>query len=326
MKKRKLGITELELTVIGFGAWAIGGGNNEIGWGPQDDKDAMAAMLHALETGINWIDTAAVYGLGHSEELVGKILKEVREKPVVATKCGIRWDAAGKITRWVDAEQVYREVEASLRRLRVETIDLYQLHWPLPDENLEEVWEAMATVKKQGKARYIGVSNHTVEQMKRIAPIHPIASLQPRYSMIHHEIEADALPYCGQNNIGVVCYSPMGKGFLTGKFTAEWIAALPESDHRKRDPDFAGERFKTHLKLIDGLRPIAQRSGITLSQLSLAWVLRKNEVTAAIAGARSPQQIEETAKAADVVLCNDDLSEIEELIETHDKTISKLNS
>jgi aryl-alcohol dehydrogenase-like predicted oxidoreductase len=325
MQKRKLGNTGLELSVIGFGAWAIGGGEWEYSWGPQDEKDAMAAMLHALDVGINWIDTAAVYGLGHSEELVGKMLKEVRQKPIIATKCGITWDKTGKITRWANAEQVYREVEASLRRLKVETIDLYQLHWPFPDENLEEVWEAMATVKKQGKVRYIGVSNHTVEQMKVIAPIHPIASLQPKYSMIHHEIETDILPYCGKNNIGVVCYSPMAKGLLTGKFTTEKLTTLPDSDHRRRDPEFQGDMFKAHLKLIDGLRPIAQRSGITLSQLSLAWVLRKNEVTSAIAGARSPQQIEETAKAADIKLGTDDITEIEELIEQHDKTISKLN-
>lgn len=325
MKKRKLGTTEFELSVIGFGAWAIGGGEWEYSWGPQDEKEAMAAMFHAMEVGINWIDTAAVYGLGHSEELVGKFLKEVRQKPIVATKCGITWDKAGKITRWANARQVYQEVDASLRRLKVEAIDLYQVHWPTP-ENLEEVWTAMADIKKQGKVRHIGVSNHNVEQMKIISAIHPIASLQPKYSMIHHEIEADILPYCGQNNIGVICYSPMTKGILTGKFSAEKIAALPDSDHRKKDPDFQGERFKAHLKLIDGLRPIAQRSGITLNQLSLAWVLRKNEVTSAIAGARTPQQIEETAKAGDIKLGNDDIIEIEELIEQHDKAISKLNS
>jgi len=325
MQKRKLGITALELSVIGFGAWAIGGGNNETGWGPQDEKDAIAAMLHALDVDINWIDTAAVYGLGHSEELVGKMLKEVRQKPIVATKCGITWDTAGKITRWANAEQVYREVEASLRRLKVETIDLYQLHWPFPDENLEEVWEAMAAVKKQGKARYIGACNCNIEQLQRLAAIHPVASLQARYNMIHRDIEADILPYGGKNTIGMVCYSPMGKGLLTGKMTAEHITSLPDSDHRKKDPDFQGERFKVHLKLIDSLRPIAQRSGITLSQLSLAWVLRQKEVTSAIAGARSPRQIEETAKAADVKLHGDEIANIEQLIEQHDKAVSKLH-
>jgi aryl-alcohol dehydrogenase-like predicted oxidoreductase len=325
MQKRKLGNTELELSVIGFGAWAIGGGEWEYAWGPQDEKDAMAAMLHSLEVGVNWIDTAAVYGLGHSEELVGKLLKESRQKPIVATKCGITWDKAGKITRWANAKQVYEEVEASLRRLKIETIDLYQLHWP-PEGTLEEVWTAMADIKKQGKARHIGVSNHTVEQMKVISAIHPIASLQPKYSMIHHEIDADILPYCGKNNIGVVCYSPMAKGLLTGKFTAEKIAALSDSDHRRRDSEFQGDTFKAHLRLVDGLRPIAQRSGITLSQLSLAWVLRRNEVTSAIAGARSPQQIEETAKAADIILCSEDIAEIADLIENHDKAISKLNT
>jgi aryl-alcohol dehydrogenase-like predicted oxidoreductase len=324
MQKRKLGNTGLELSVIGFGAWAIGGGEWEYSWGPQDDKEAIAAMVRGLEVGINWIDTAAVYGLGHSEELVGKLLKEVREKPIVATKCGITWDKAGKITAWANAKQVYREVDASLRRLGIETIDLYQLHWPT-DDTLEEVWEAMADISKQGKVRYIGVSNFTVEQMKRVAPIHPIASLQPRYSMIHRDIETEILPYCGKNNIGVVCYSPMCKGILTGKMTAERIASLPNADHRKRDPDFQGELFKVHLKLVENLRPVAKRNGITLAQLSLAWVLQRKEVTAAIAGARSPAQIEETAKAGDIALNKDDIAEIENLIENHDKMISKLN-
>jgi aryl-alcohol dehydrogenase-like predicted oxidoreductase len=317
MQKRKLGYTELELSVIGFGAWAIGGGEWEYSWGPQDDNDAIAAITRALEIGINWIDTAAVYGLGHSEELVGQVLRQVPEKPIVATKCGITWDKAGKITRWANAKQVYQEIEASLRRLKVETIDLYQLHWP-PDDMLEEVWEAMATVKKQGKARYIGVSNCNVEQLKRIAPIHPIASLQPRYSMIHRDIESEILPYCGKNNIGVVCYSPMGKGLLTGKMTAERTSSLSADDHRRNDPDFHGELFKAHLRLVDSLRPVAQRSSKTLAQLALAWVLRRKEVTAAIAGARSPAQIEETAKAGDWNLSADDIREIEELIEQHD--------
>jgi aryl-alcohol dehydrogenase-like predicted oxidoreductase len=316
MQKRKLGITDLELSAIGFGAWAIGGGEWQYSWGPQNDKEAIAAMIRATEVEINWIDTAAVYGLGHSEELVGKMLKEVRQKPIVATKCGITWDAAGNINRWIDAKQVYAEIEASLRRLRVDVIDLYQVHHPT-DETLEETWEAMANVKKQGKARYIGVSGYNVEQMKRIMPIHPIASLQRRYSMIHREIETEILPYCAQNNIGVVCNSPMGKGLLTGKITVEWIAALPESDHRKRDPDFGGERLKAHLKLVYGLKSVAQRNGWTPAQLALAWLLRRKEVTSAIAGARSPAQIEETAKAGDLTLSKDDMAEIEESIERH---------
>jgi aryl-alcohol dehydrogenase-like predicted oxidoreductase len=325
MQKRKLGISDLELSAIGFGAWAIGGGEWEYSWGPQDDKAAIAAMTRALETGVNWIDTAAVYGLGHSEELVGKFLKQVSQRPIVATKCGITWDKAGKITRWANAKQVYEEVEASLRRLRVETIDLYQLHWP-PDDTLEEVWQAMADIKKQGKVRNIGASNFTIEQMKRCALIHPVASLQPRYSMIHRDIESEILPYCGKNNIGVVCYSPMGKGLLTGKMTAGRIAALPEADHRRKDPDFEGGRLSAHLKLAENLRPIAQRNSKTLAQLSLAWVLRRKEVTSAIAGARSPAQIEETAKAGDWNLNAEDAAQIEELIASHDKAISKLNT
>jgi len=320
MDKRKLGKTDLELSVIGFGAWAIGGIGTEFSWGPQDDKIAVDAMLHAVDVGINWIDTAAAYGMGHSEELVGQVVRQTKQKPIVATKCGISWDKAGKVTRFINAKQVYTEIEASLRRLKMEPIDLYQVHWPT-EENLEEVWEAMVKVKQQGKVRHIGVSNHTVEQMKRIMPIHSIASLQPKYSMIHRESEKEILPYCGEHKIGVVAYSPMCKGLLTGKMTIERVALLPESDHRKRDPDFQGDTFKAHLALVEGLRPIAMRNGKTLAQLALAWVLRRKEVTSAIAGARSPQQIEETAKAGDWKLNGEDIQEIEKLITKHDAAL-----
>jgi aryl-alcohol dehydrogenase-like predicted oxidoreductase len=319
MYKRKLGTTDLELSVVGFGAWAIGGGQWEYSWGPQDDKESATAIIRALELGINWIDTAAVYGLGHSEEVIGKVLKEyTSQRPIIATKCGISWDSQGKVNRWVDAKQVRREVEASLRRLDVETIDLYQVHWPNPDENIEDVWTEMAKIVKEGKARHIGVSNYSISQLSRIIPIHPVASLQPRYSMIHRDIEEDVLPFCKTHHIGVICYSPMGKGLLTGKMTLDRIAALAPDDHRRNDPDYNSPLLDRHLNLVEALRPIAQRNGRTLAQLALAWVLRKSEVTAAIAGARHANQVEETAKAGDWRLSVQDIEEIGELIEKYE--------
>jgi aryl-alcohol dehydrogenase-like predicted oxidoreductase len=318
MQKRRLGNTELQLTTVGFGAWAMGGGGWEFAWGQQDDRDSAAAIIRALEIGVNWIDTAAAYGLGHSEEVIGKVLKEVKERPIIATKCGINWDSSGKITRWVDAKQVHREIEASLKRLGVDAIDLYQVHWPFPDDRIEEVWDAMADVVKQGKARYIGVSNYTVAQIKRILPIHEVASVQPRYSMIHRDIEDDLLPFCDEHRIGVVCYSPMGKGILTGKMTKERVNAMAPDDHRRNDPDFQEPRIDAHLQLVESLRPIAEAQGRSLAQLAIAWVLRRNEVTAAIAGARRPEQIEDTAKASDWRLSPHEIEKVGELLEKHE--------
>jgi aryl-alcohol dehydrogenase-like predicted oxidoreductase len=318
MRKRRLGQTDLELTVIGFGAWAMGGGGWQYAWGPQDDKESAAAIIRALEVGINWIDTAAVYGLGHSEEVIGQVLKEVKERPIVATKCGITWDSSGKINRWVDGAQVQREIEASLKRLKVDVIDLYQVHWPNPDEKIEEVWAEMARVVEQGKARYIGVSNYNVSQMRRIMPIRQVASAQSRYSMIHRDIENDLLPFCDENRIGVVCYSPMGKGLLTGKMTAERIAALAPDDHRRNDPDFKEPMLGAHLKLVQELTSISARNGRTLAELALAWVLRRNEVTSAIAGARRADQVEETARAGEWQLSVEDIEEIGRLLEKHE--------
>ena len=324
MQKRRLGATGLELSVVGFGAWAIGGGQWEYAWGPQDDKQSLEAIIKAYECGINWIDTAAAYGLGHSEIVVGNALKELgRDSLIVATKCGITWDSQGKIARWVSAQQVRREIEASLKRLDIECIDLYQVHWPYPEENIEEVWTAMANIVKQGQAKYIGVSNYNIAQMERAQKIHPIASAQNRYSAIHRDVEKDMLGFCKENNIGVVCYSPMGKGLLSGKMTKQRISEFASDDHRRNDPDFNLPRLDANLKLVDGLNQIARRNGKTTAQLALAWVLRRAEVTSAIAGARKPEQIEETAKAGDWKLDNNDIEEIEYLLKNYDRMVSE---
>ncbi|MBN1349621.1 aldo/keto reductase [candidate division KSB1 bacterium] len=298
MNFRKLGWTDLSLSTIGFGAWALGGGDWQFSWGPQDDNDSINAILHAVENGINWIDTAAIYGLGHSEIVVAKALKQMTHKPFVATKCSRRWDKE-RIYGDLSSKGIREEIEASLKRLGVDAIDLYQIHWPNPDEMLEEAWHTMAELVAEGKIRYAGVSNFSVAQMERIRGIHPIASLQPPYSMLKRDVEHELLTYCATHNIGVIAYSPMQKGLLTGKFTHERIRKLPDDDHRRNDPMFQDPRFILILELVETLRPIAEKLDMTLAQLALAWVLRRPEITAAIVGARSSEQIVETARASD---------------------------
>ncbi len=314
MQTRRLGNTDLELTTIGLGTWAMGGGGWEYSWGPQDDENSISTIIAAIEKGINWIDTAAIYGLGHSEEVVGRAVKEFGERPVIATKCGITWDPNGKINRGINRNVVRADAEASLRRLDIEPIDLYQIHWPFPDEKIEEAWEEMAKLIEEGKVRYIGVSNCGVSQLERIARIYPVASLQPPYSMLRRDIEDELLGYCKENNIGVIAYSPMQKGLLTGKFSAERVANLAEDDHRRKDPNFGGQKLKENLELVDKLKAIAQRNGKTPAQLAIAWVLRREEVTAAIVGARKKEQIAETVLAGDWVIGEEDLREIEEIL------------
>lgn len=313
MQTRKLGYTDLELTTVGLGTWAMGG-PWQYGWGPQDDDEAIAAVLAALETGINWIDTAPAYGLGHSEELIREALKQKSEKPIIATKCGILWNEKKEKVTCLKRESIREECHASLKRLGIEVIDLYQMHWPDPDEDVEQAWEEMTKLCREGKVRYLGVSNFNVEQIKRVQKIHPVASIQPPYSMLRREVEDGLLDYCAQNNIGVVAYSPMQRGLLTGKFSAERIAALPLDDHRRRSADFQEPQFSATLELVEGLRKIAKRNGRTCAQLAISWVLRRPEVTAAIAGARRPDQILETAPAADWNLSKRDIEEIERLL------------
>ncbi len=313
MRTRQLGNTDLHLTTVGLGTWAIGG-PWQFGWGPQDADEAIAAILKTLEIGINWIDTAPVYGLGHSEELVGKALKQVRQKPFIATKCGLLWNEKREKVSCLKRESVRQECHASLKRLGVEVIDLYQMHWPDPDEDIEEAWEEMAKLADEGKVRFIGVSNYNVDQIKRVQKIHPVASLQPSYSMIHREVEDELLGYCAENNIGVVAYSPMQRGLLTSKFSQERLAALAIDDHRRRNPDFHDPQFAATLQLVDKLKEIAERNDKTCAQLAISWVLRRPEVTAAIAGARRPDQIAETAPASDWDLSQQDIEEIERLL------------
>ena len=322
MQTRKLGYSDLHLTTVGLGTWAIGGGGWAYCWGPQDDAESIAAIRRALDLGINWIDTAAVYGLGHSEEIIGRALAGRRDEVIIATKCGLVWDK-GSTTPYgrLKAESVRREAEASLRRLGVEVIDLYQIHWPHDEEHLEEAWSTIADLIREGKVRYGGVSNFSVEQLKRVQAIHPVASLQPPYSMLRQGIEEELLAYCAANDMGVIVYSPMQAGLLTGKFTKERVANLPDEDWRKGSSAFREPDLSANLALVEKLRPIAERNGRTVAQLAIAWVLRRSEVTAAIVGARRPSQIEETAPAGDWVLSEEDVAEIDALLAERERAL-----
>ena len=313
MQKRRLGNTDLEFTTVGLGAWAMGG-PWLYGWGPQDDDESIATILRAMDEGVNWIDTAAIYGHGRSESVVGRALKQMSRKPLVATKCGLCWDEQHERIPRLKAQSIRTECHDSLRRLGIDTIDLYQIHWNQPEEDIEEGWTEMARLVEEGKVRYIGLSNFEVEQVQRLQKIHPVASLQPPYSMLHREVEDELLDYCGKNDIGVIVYSPMQRGLLTGKFDAERVANLPEGDHRKVNPDFQQPQFGATLQLVEQLRPIAERNGRTLAQLAISWVLRRSEVTAAIVGARRPGQIIETASASDWDLSQEDVEQIEQLL------------
>lgn len=314
MRTRKLGNTDLQLTVIGLGTWAIGG-PWQFGWGPQDDADSIRTILAALDAGINWIDTAPIYGCGHSETIVGLALREAREKPLIATKCGLVWNDRREKVNCLDGKSIVAECDASLKRLGVEVIDLYQMHWPVPDTQIEEAWEAMATLAQQGKVRHIGVSNFSTAQLERVAGIYPPASLQPPYSMLARGMETSQLPYCAKTNTGIVAYSPMQKGLLTGAFTQDRLQTLAADDHRLRDRNFMGARFQQNLAIVEALKPIAARSGRTVAQLAIAWVLRKEAVTAAIVGARKQKQIQETVGAGNWMLGEQDIAEIETILE-----------
>ncbi len=311
---RTLGNSDLQLTPIGFGAWAIGGGNWEFAWGAQDDKESIGAIHRALDLGVNWIDTAAIYGLGHSEEVVGRALKATSHKPYVFTKCSMRWHADRSIYRSLRAASLAEEIESSLRRLGVETIDLYQIHWPMPEEEIEEGWETLAKLREQGKVRWIGVSNFNVEQMKRARKIAPITSLQPPYSMLRRAIEAEILPFAQANNIGVINYSPMVSGLLTGKMTAERVAAMPADDWRRRGIEFNEPRLSRNLKLVELLREIGAGHGVQPGVVAVAWTLRHPAITAAIVGGRSAAQVEGLAPALSFRLGDEEFSRIHEFL------------
>jgi aryl-alcohol dehydrogenase-like predicted oxidoreductase len=307
---RTLGNSDLHLTPIGFGAWAIGGGNWEFAWGPQDDQESIDAIHQALDEGVNWIDTAAIYGLGHSEEVVGRALKSTTHKPLVFTKCSMRWHEDRTIYRSLTAKSLAEELDGSLRRLGLDAIDLYQIHWPNPDEELEEGWEALARLKEQGKVRWIGVSNFSVEQMKRAQKIAPITSLQPPYSMLRRAIEEEVLPFTQANGIGVINYSPMVSGLLTGAMTAERVAALPADDWRRRAVEFNEPRLSRNLRLVELLREIGNGHGVSPGVVAVAWTLENPAITAAIVGGRSGKQAAGLAPALHFRLSEDGYSRI----------------
>jgi aryl-alcohol dehydrogenase-like predicted oxidoreductase len=317
METRKLGNSDLKITPVGYGAWAVGGSGWQFAWGSQDDNDSIAAIHRALEVGVNWIDTAAVYGLGHSEEVVGRALKSWQgSRPYIFTKCGLRWDAKGQVQKVLTADSIRREAEDSLRRLAVDVIDLYQIHWP-PDPDspaLEEGWSTLADLKREGKVRWIGVSNFNVAQLKRAQAIAPVTSLQPPYSLVHREVEEDILPYCLHKGIGVIVYSPMASGLLTGAMTRERAARLPKDDWRKGHPDFTEPNLSRNLELVDRLREIAKRHNRTVGEVAIAWTLGNPAVTGAIAGARNARQVEGVMRAGDLHLNDKEVSEIEEFL------------
>ena len=311
MLTKQLGNSDIQVTPIGIGAWAMGGGGWAFAWGPQDDDESIAAIHAALDAGVNWIDTAAVYGLGHSEEVVARALKGRSHKPYVFTKCERVWNERGEIAKSLKAGSIRREVEASLRRLQLDVIDLYQIHWPEPDEDIEEGWRTLAQLQHEGKVRWIGVSNFNAGQLRRAQAIAPITSLQPPYSAISPEIEETALPYCQANNIGVIVYSPMKSGLLSGAMTRERIAAMPADDHRRRMPHFQEPRLTHNLELAELLRAIGKRHGRTPGEVAIAWTLRHPAVTAAIVGMRSPKQVEGVIGAAELRLSPEETAEIE---------------
>jgi aryl-alcohol dehydrogenase-like predicted oxidoreductase len=311
MITKQLGNSDMNITPIGVGAWAIGGGGWAFGWGPQDDNESVDAIRSALDRGINWIDTAAVYGLGHSEEVVAKALEGRSNKPFVFTKCERIWNENREIQKSLKRDSIRREVEASLRRLKLDVIDLYQIHWPEPDEDIEEGWTTMAELKAEGKVRHIGVSNFNVNQMARAQAIAPITSLQPPYSMISPEIEESILPHAAANNIGVIVYSPMKSGLLSGTMTKERIAAMPEDDFRRRTPQFQEPKLSRNLELVELLREIGKRHGRTPGEVAIAWTLRTSAVTAAIVGMRSGSQVDGVIGAAEFRLSPEEIAKID---------------
>lgn len=313
---RPLGTTGMHVTRAGFGAWAIGGAGWTFGWGSQDDTESVSAIRYAVGRGINWIDTAAVYGLGHSEEVVARALEKipVGERPYVFTKCGLVWDEndpSAPPRRVGNPASIRREVDASLRRLRTERIDLYQMHWPPEDGTpLEEYWGAMLELKREGKVRAVGLSNHDAAQMEAAERLGHVDTLQPPFSAIHRDVAAAELPWCEAHRTGVIVYSPMQSGLLTGAFTEERAARLPADDWRSRSPDFTGEGLRRNLALAEALRPVAERHGVSPAAVAVAWTLAWPGVTAAIVGAREPRQVDGWLPAATLDLTGEDLDEI----------------
>ncbi len=314
LRTSPLGRTGLDITRVGFGAWAIGGGGWEFGWGPQQDDESIGAIHRALELGVNWIDTAAAYGFGRSEEIVGRALRGLPERPYVFTKSSLLDDGTRHVRHVLKRDSILREAEGSLRRLGVDAIDLYQIHWPVPDEDIEEGWAAMATLKERGLVRHIGVSNFDARQLRRIQSIAPVETLQPPYSLIDRAAEAEVLPYAERAEIGVIVYSPMGSGLLTGGITRERVAAMPDDDWRKTDPRFTEPQLSRHLALAARLRAVADRHGVTPGAVAVAWTLGNPAVDGAITGFRRPDQVDPIVAAAGLELTDQDLAQIDAVV------------
>jgi aryl-alcohol dehydrogenase-like predicted oxidoreductase len=307
----QLGETGLQITRVGFGAWAIGGGGWEFGWGPQDDEQSIAAIHHALEQGINWIDTAAAYGFGRSEQIVGRALDGLAERPYVFTKCSLLEGPERRVAHSLKRDSILREADASLERLGLDAIDLYQIHWPIPEDDIEEGWAALAELKQQGLVRHIGVSNFDVEQLRRIQQIAPVETLQPQYSLIEREVERDILPFAERDGIGVIVYSPMGSGMLSGGMTRERIERMADDDWRKRDPRFNEPQLSRNLRIVDRLASVAERHDTTPGAVAVAWTLRNPAVDGAIVGFRRPDQVDPILTAANLVFTDEDINDIE---------------
>ncbi len=325
MNLRTLGQTDLRITALGVGAWAMGGGGWEFAWGPQEDDESISAIKAALDRGLNWIDTAAGYGLGHSETVVGRAVQGLSKRPYIFTKCSLVWDAQGRISHSLEASSIRREAEASLKRLAVDSIDLYQIHWPAwkgaPESaspgSIEEAMGELAKLRAEGKIRHIGVSNFDAAQMERARKIAPIASLQPPYSLVARGVGQSVLPYCREHGIGVIVYSPMASGLLSGAMTRERIANFPEDDWRRRSPHFQEPALSRNLRLVETLRAIGKRHNVTPGEVAIAWTLRNPAVTGAIVGIRRPDQVNGIIGAADLNLNDVDLKEIEQPLAEH---------
>jgi aryl-alcohol dehydrogenase-like predicted oxidoreductase len=307
----QLGETGLEISRVGLGAWAIGGGGWEFGWGPQEDDESIAAIHRALDLGVNWIDTAAAYGFGRSEQVVGRALQGLSPRPFVFTKCSLLEGPGRMVEHSLKRDSIRREAEDSLRRLGVDAIDLYQIHWPIPAEDIEEGWSALAELKLEGLVRHIGVSNFGVEQLRRIQQVAPVETLQPQYSLVERDVEHEILPDVEREGIGVIVYSPMGSGLLTGRMTRERIACLADDDWRKHDPRFLEPQLSDHMALVQRLAAVAERYGTTPGAVAVAWTLRHSAVDAAIVGFRRPDQVDPILPAASLELTDEDLVEID---------------
>jgi aryl-alcohol dehydrogenase-like predicted oxidoreductase len=314
MQMRKLGFSDLNLSVIGLGTWAIGGAGYECSLGAQDDQESVRTIRKAIDDGINWIDTAPMYGLGHAEEVIGKAIGGIRSQVHVATKSGILWDEKKSFRFCLKKDSTLSDIQATLRRIDTDYIDLYQIHTATPEEEIEEGWHCISELIREGKVRYAGVSNFSLEQIKKVQKIHPVASIQPVYNMFNRDIEQGIMDYCAQNRIGVISYSPLCSGLITDGISRERLKNLAENDFRPRLPDFQEPLLSAHLKAIERLKPVAARRGLTLPQLAIAWVLRQGDLTSAIVGARCIDHIDEIVKAGELVMVEEDLMEIEAIL------------